>query len=215
MKPFTQNLTINMFGTNVLNLQRALEQLGYGDFIPTGFFGIKTRNAVIEFQKRNNIFPAIGNFGEKTRAVMNIQLGFSKSDILHAVANSLIGVDASPMDRAVDELGCADTVNTIYASAIAPNVEIGGSVSTVQMNAVLRGDMKRFSKVEIPQKGDIIISETEGTRVGHVGIMDDHYVIMSNSSSTGTWQKNYNIDTWKQRYVTRLKLKMEFYRLKN
>lgn len=214
MKPFTKNLSINNFGTDVLNLQRSLEKLGYGDFIPTGFFGTKTRNAVINFQRKNGIYPAIGNFGEKTRAKMNELLGFSKGDILHAVANSLVGVDASPLDRATDEYGCADTVNVIYASAIFPNVEIGGATQTAEMVKYLMYDTRRFIKVEFPQKGDIVMSPTEYPRVGHVGIMDDSYTIMSNSSSSGTWQKNYNVDTWRCRYVNSLKLKMEFYRLK-
>jgi len=214
MKPFTKNLSINSFGTDVLNLQNALEKLGYGNFIPTGFFGTKTRNAVINFQRKNGIFPAIGNFGEKTRAKMNEVLGFAKGEILYETAVRLIGVDASPLDRATDEYGCADTVNVIYASAIFPNVEIGGATQTAEMVKYLRLDTRRFERVEFPKRGDIIISPTEYPRIGHVGIMADEYVIMSNSSSSGTWEKNFNMDTWKARYVNKFRLKMEFYRLK-
>ncbi len=214
MKPFTKNLSLGNVGPTVLDLQRALEQLHYGDFVPTGFFGEKTKNAVINFQKRNNIQPAVGNFGSKTRAKLNSYL-FPRSEILHAVAVSLLGSDASPLDRADDEYGCADTVNMIHLEAFGQ--EIGGLTQTSEMIKYLRTNTDRFvevASIDDCKAGDIIISPTEYPRVGHVGIMFDNKIIMSNSSSTGLWTKNYTVDSWRKRYADTLKLKIQVYRLK-
>ena len=211
MKPFTKNLQKGSIGPDVYDLQVCLEKLGYGDFVPTGVFGTKTQNAVAKFQKHSGLTPAVGYFGQGTRAKMNAHF-FPRKDTLWATAVSLIGVDASPLDRADDEYGCADTVNVIHQ--VAFGFEIGGSTQTKEMVKYLRANTDRFERVYSPQAGDIIISPTEYPKVGHVGIMYDNNIIMSNSSSSGTWEKNYNLDTWRERYVTRFKLKLEFFRLK-
>lgn len=211
MKPFTKNLTIGSVGRDVLQLQRLLENMGFGDFVPTGFYGSATRNAVAKFQKTYNILPSVGHFGSKTRAKLN-SFFFSRRDIFSAIAISMLGVDASPMDRAIDEYGCADSVNMIHLDAFG--FEIGGSTRTAEMILFLRSNTERFQKVTTPEKGDIIISPTESIRTGHVGIMMDSNKVMSNSSSTGLWTQNFTLESWRKRYVETLKLTMEFYRLK-
>lgn len=211
MKPFTKNLQKGSIGKDVLQLQNCLERLGYGDFIPTGVFGLKTQNALAKFQKANKITPSVGYFGNQTRAKINAHF-FPRKEILWAVAVSLLGVDASPADRADDAYGCADTVNEIHKLAFG--FEIGGTVRTAEMINYLRANKDRFEKVAIPEKGDIVISPTEGAKVGHVGIMFDNRTIMSNSSASGTWEKNFTVDSWRDRYVNRLKLQLEFFKLK-
>lgn len=210
MKPLTKNLSIGSAGTQVYALQAALEQLKYEDFIPTGYFGEKTRAAVVKFQKANGISPAVGNVGEQTRAKLNSLL-FHRSVILHAIAVSLLGVDASPADRADDEYGCADTVNMIHKAAFG--FEIGGATQTAEMVKVLRSN-PRFEKVDKPTAGTIIMSATVWPKIGHVGIMMDETKVMSNSSSTGLWTQNYTLESWKKRYIGQLGLKVEFFNLK-
>lgn len=52
----------------VKSLQSFLKQKGYLNTEPTGFFGTLTTKAVIDFQKANNINPAVGYVGAVTRA---------------------------------------------------------------------------------------------------------------------------------------------------
>jgi peptidoglycan hydrolase-like protein with peptidoglycan-binding domain len=199
--PFTRSLTLNSFGLDVIDLQNVLQEWGFGEFVPTGFFGNKTRNAVIAFQRAYNISPATGFFGEITRAKMNEVLGIPKSEILYAIAKSLLHIDASPDDRAPDEVGCADTVNCVFKSAFGH--EIGGTVSTHDLYLALKASPE-FVQTANPVRGDIIISPTgfgDGRmQNGHVGIVSDNNTIMSNSSSTGTFEQNYTILAWRSRY---------------
>lgn len=68
---FSRNLTVNSFGSDVLALQNILVKEGCLDAVPTGFFWWKTLGAVINFQRKNNIFPAFGYIGPKTRTLLN------------------------------------------------------------------------------------------------------------------------------------------------
>lgn len=66
------NLSMGMYGDEVLILQQMLQNFGYfpATQLPTRYFGIITRNAVIGYQRANNI-PATGFVGPLTRALLN------------------------------------------------------------------------------------------------------------------------------------------------
>lgn len=219
MKPITKTISMGTFGPEVMSLQRMLEQLQYGDFVPTGFFGQKTKDAVVKFQKANGIL-ATGNVGDQTKIKLNSYL-FPRQQILLTTAVSLLGVDASPADRADDENGCADSVNMVHFDAFG--FEIGGETQTSEMVKVLRSS-PRFQKTDSPKSGTIIISATEYPVVGHVGIMMDENKVMSNSSSLklsssgvmskGIWSQNYSLQGWINHYQKGLGLKVEFFDLK-
>jgi len=76
---FTKDLTLGSRGPDVKALQQFLNSKGYvvarsGAGSPgneSEYFGPATRAALIKFQKDNNITPAFGYFGPKTRAVVN------------------------------------------------------------------------------------------------------------------------------------------------
>ena len=77
---FTRSLYVGMNGEDVKNLQVYLNNNGFkmgvkGDLGSLGnetkFFGRLTKQALIKFQKSNNISPAIGYFGPLTREVIN------------------------------------------------------------------------------------------------------------------------------------------------
>lgn len=76
---FTRDLETGVTGSDVLALQQYLNAHGYtvatsGAGSPgneTTMFGALTRAAVIKFQKANDITPAVGYFGPKTRAAVN------------------------------------------------------------------------------------------------------------------------------------------------
>lgn len=67
---FTRSLKMGMSGKDVKQLQTLLKKLNYlsSNHIITNYFGPITNNAVIKFQKDNNINPALGFFGPITQA---------------------------------------------------------------------------------------------------------------------------------------------------
>lgn len=120
---------------------------------------------------------------------------------LYLTALESIGKDASPLDEAPDEYGCADSVSKVILKAF-PGV-IKGSVSTAELYKQL-STSKEFVKVSQFKFGDIIISPTGmgtgGLANGHVGICGEDETIMSNTSATGLWTSNYTIISWVARY---------------
>lgn len=134
---------------------------------------------------------------------------------LYLAALQHIGIDASPLDQAPDEYGCADSVSKILLKTF-PNV-IKGSISTNELNKQLSFS-KEFIKVTNYKFGDIIISPTGSAKapgkvtVGHVGIMGEDDIIMSNNSSNGLWDTHHNIKTWIERYRVGGNFPIYFYR---
>jgi peptidoglycan hydrolase-like protein with peptidoglycan-binding domain len=66
-----RDLDVGMSGDDVKALQALLIAQGYP--IPagsTGLFGTQTKSALSQYQKKNNLVPASGYFGERTRAQM-------------------------------------------------------------------------------------------------------------------------------------------------
>ena len=68
---YTRDLTLESTGSDVTALQTYLIQQGYlQSGYATGYFGVLTQSALIKFQQANNITPALGYFGPKTRGVV-------------------------------------------------------------------------------------------------------------------------------------------------
>ena len=125
----------------------------------------------------------------------------NKRLVLFDIARACIGKDMAPIEN---EYGCAEAVNAVFKKAFG--VPIGGELSTWRMIKFLE-DIKRFQRVALPLPGDIIISPTgygDG-RIpnGHVGIVGEDNLIMSNDSASGLWIENYNLYSWKARYQDR------------
>jgi len=123
---------------------------------------------------------------------------------LYLSALQYLGTDASPFDEAPDEYGCADSVSKVILSAF-PN-SIIGSVSTKLLYEEL-SKSKQFVKVLEFQAGDVIISPTGMGKTGkiangHTGIVGENEEILSNSSATGTWENNYTMKSWVDRFRT-------------
>lgn len=77
--PFTRDLTKNMKGDDVFALQEKLQSWGYLDHVPTGFFGGQTEQAIIRFQRDNNLIESAqstgaGIFGKKTRNAFHLKM---------------------------------------------------------------------------------------------------------------------------------------------
>jgi len=121
---------------------------------------------------------------------------------LFYTALSFLGKDASPLDEAPDDLGCADSVSRIILSAFPKCIV--GSISTAQLYKQLVAS-KEFVRVKFFKAGDIIISPTGmGTTGkipnGHTGVVSEDEEVLSNSSATGLWTQNYTIQSWVARY---------------
>ena len=122
---------------------------------------------------------------------------------LYLSALQHIGVDASPLDQAPDEYGCADSFSKVLLKTF-PNV-IKGSLSTTQLFEQLSLS-KDFVRVTAFKFGDVIISPTGYAKkpgkvtVGHVGIVGEDQIIMSNNSSNGLWDTHHTISSWVKRY---------------
>lgn len=134
---------------------------------------------------------------------------------LYETAVSFLGEDASPLDEAPDDYGCADSVSKVILKCF-PNV-IRGSVSTAELYTQLSSS-PHFMKTSQFKFGDIIISPTGSAKkggsvtVGHIGIVGEEEEIMSNSSATGLWTQNYTIPTWVERYRNQGNFPIYFFR---
>lgn len=69
---FMRDLDVGSIGTDVLQLQRRLVRLGLAVFMPTGFYGSQTKQAITEYQLACGISP-IGRCGPLTRSSLNAQ----------------------------------------------------------------------------------------------------------------------------------------------
>ncbi len=123
----------------------------------------------------------------------------TRAQMLYEHALAAIGTDASPVDVASDDLGCAESVSNLISKVISFPIITG----TWTLWDVFRRD-KRFEEVsEYGGRGIIVICATgtgNGKIRGHVGILGENKEIMSSSSETGLWGVFYNIKTWKKRY---------------
>lgn len=118
---------------------------------------------------------------------------------LYEKAKTYLGKDASPRDRAPDEVGCAESVSTIIQDVLPDFPIITGTYTLWKR---LEAD-PRFRRVTVQMPGTIIISPTGTVKAnipGHVGIFANGELIMSNDSFKGTWQENYNLTTWHNRW---------------
>jgi len=202
METFKKDLKVGSMGVDVFALQRALQKFGFGTYVPTGYFGDKTRAGVIAYQKAHNI-PATGYFGRLTRYSMNEFIKATETEKLYLIALEWLNVDASLLDTAPDEFGCADTFSRLVERCYpAPGIRY--SVSTIELYRDV-ATSPYWKRVLAPQKGAMVISPTGYGNGklgnGHVGVCGENNEIISNDSYTGFLQKNYTIETWKARYV--------------
>ncbi len=132
-----------------------------------------------------------------------------RTEKLRKVAIKYIGTDASPQDQAPDYLGCAESVSRILRDTLGTFPIF---LATKDLHPYMLSDL-RFKLVQTPRPGTIIISPTEGSRTGHVGIFNKDNTIMSNTSKTGRWEANYTLPQWKAAFETNKKLSTYYYEL--
>ncbi len=93
----SRNLAIGSVGEDIKVLQAQLKKLGYYDGIPDGQFGESTRNAVIEFQQKNNV-PADGIAGSQTKELIKTKT-LEKSSSTSIPTLEPVSVDAPDEEK--------------------------------------------------------------------------------------------------------------------
>ncbi len=100
-------------------------------------------------------------------------------------------------------LACAWAVNEVVNRALGK--PIGGGLSTDNMFDVLKAHHNQLPAGQFAA-GGIVISPRQGNRLGHVGIVGDiavsvsNTVIYSNRSSLGIFSDFYKVGTWNQTF---------------
>lgn len=127
-----------------------------------------------------------------------------------------IGQDMSPLDKAPDSLGCAESLNGVFKATFGEVIGEGAAlVSTHALYLKMKKD-PRFEGVMVPRPGDIVISPTgfseKGSPTGHCGIWGKHNV-MSNDSNSGLWTANYTHEGWYTVFKKKLGFPVFFFRV--
>lgn len=120
------------------------------------------------------------------------------------LAKTKLGFDASPNDIAPDGFACAESVSTILNEYLEGNFPI--ITGTWTLNEYLK-ESSRFSIVDTPRPGDIIMSPTGmgngKISNGHVGIYGDDNRIYSNNPTNGLFDDRMTLEYWKD-YLVKL-----------
>lgn len=139
--------------------------------------------------------------------------GVSKREILYRYAKSQLGKEKKGIpDTADRSVNCVEALNQIGIECFGKPFCQGAS--TITLDTTLKSN-SRFQKILLQdvKVGDIIVSPTSGKSIGHVGIVNDSFTIMSNSSLTGLWSNHWDFTGWYKRYEKELGLPVNFYRI--
>ncbi len=132
------------------------------------------------------------------------------SGMIFASAVQNVGMNtANAPDTNGGTLACAWAVNEVVRLSQRGR-PIGGETSTADMNAKLKAGAGTPVSEAQATPGSIIISPTEGSQHGHVGILGRDGDIYSNSSRDKQFEKNWIVSNWKK-YYSGKGLKVLFY----
>lgn len=154
-------------------------------------------------QQIKDLWRKVWDLVTQYKAQHNVQTNQQK---LYKVAFDCIGKDASPLDDAPDELGCADSVSRLIQKVL-PDFPL--QVGTIGLLEQLIDD-PRFVEIDLYDYGCVIVSPTgQGNgrlSNGHTGIIGKNIApngtlwIMSNNSNTGTWEVDWTVKSWEKYY---------------
>ncbi len=118
---------------------------------------------------------------------------------LAQTARGWLGKDASPFNKAPQELSCAESVvnvvNSTWSGTLDPKI-----VGTDTLFAALKKS-PRFQGVLEPVAGCIEVSPRTGATYGHCGIYVGPDSIASNDSRDGKFRENYTRATWRKTFI--------------
>lgn len=209
-----RKLQFGMSGEDVKQLQIKLEILGYANFTPSTFFGIKTHMALRAFQKDKGL-RTTGIFDVTEASMMGYVQDVSNSQKLYRMAKAKVGIDVTPKDEVDDDVSCAFSLDTMYKLTFGQYINGKNAIiSTLALkNFLLKSD--KFKRVTVEQAGDIVIyPTTEGIFPnGHCFIVGENNQWYSNTSKNGFWEQNYSKFTADYRYTTLGKFNKYIFRL--
>jgi len=141
--------------------------------------------------------------------------------LIYQVGLESLGVDVSPIDKADDVVGCAESLTMVLRKA---GIKIPVILGTWTLEHFFQKSSK-WKQVYTPRIGDVLVSATGTGRSkndpeyiqGHTGVIGKNGTIMSSVSfgkNSGKWMSTHSIETWKNRYVDKGLMKMNYYRLK-
>lgn len=147
----------------------------------------------------------------KKNTIMPLEIKTPRQQLLE-VALAGRTFDVSPLDEAPDDVGCCDSVCELVGKVFS---DFKKRLGTADLKHAFDLD-KRFRQTDKLEAGNIIISCTgqgNGTIRGHVGILKDGEVIMSNNSRDGLWMENFTVASWVKRYRNMGGMKVYVYEL--
>lgn len=115
-------------------------------------------------------------------------------DKIYNTAVSLLGQQLTLDPSVPFEVRCAEAVSTVLTKCGIQGIPQRGFASTDDLAAWLKTN-RQFTQTVNAEYGGIVISPTQGTNIGHTGIILKKGVA-SNDSSTGKFMENYSIDGW-------------------
>ena len=118
-----------MSGDSVVEIQTKLnEKGGYNLETKTKKFGTNTKNALIDFQKKNNITPAQGIFGPKTWRIL-----FGPSSI-ESMSTKPLDLSNNPLPSNIEEPQLQTNVGTISNTTTSTDNNRSGVISQKKLN---------------------------------------------------------------------------------
>lgn len=129
--------------------------------------------------------------------------------LLQAV-KSWIGKDASPENRAPQELSCAEGVSRILHN-LFPSFPKGIVSSKELDNELARSTL--FRRTSFPKSATVIVSPRTAQMNGHAGFTIEDDKIVSNDSKTGLMAQNYTISSWIKKFKEGRGLELHLYEL--
>lgn len=203
-KPTSTNTSLRTGsrGNDVKKLQSNLKSLGYSVGSIDGIFGKRTKNAVIAFQKDNNL-SANGVADSKTLKTLEKALkseqtvsrgGDQTTDLISkiiATAKSLIDVPYRAAGTTPNGFDCSGFTQYIMAQQ---GIELPRS-SKAQYNIGKSVDRKNL------KIGDLVFFNTSGSGISHVGLYIGNNSFISATSSKGVAIVSLSNSYWNPKYV--------------
>jgi hypothetical protein len=183
--------------TTIESLQRWLKAKGFDPGSIDGTDGPLTFAAWSAYQAATwSAYQAATGASTTIKNLGDCQDALSK---LLARAQADVGVLSTSDDPGTDHgnLGCADAVTRILYDELG--FSLPKTLSTDELyDELVSGEWK---KVDLGTPGAVIVSPSCAAMHGHTGIVGENGVIYSNSSATGRWSQNWDVDKWKNYYA--------------
>ncbi|WP_054636535.1 NlpC/P60 family protein [Thalassobacillus sp. C254] len=200
-------LRAGMSNGEVSQLQETLKEEGHFNHSVTGYFGPITRQAVIDFQREQNI-QVDGIVGPQTFGEMNVS-GNGSSTATSTSSNQTQVAGASTTSNATGIVNTAKSLQGtpyVWGGTSPSGFDCSGFVQYVfnqNGKSIPRTVSEMYNastKVSNPQVGDLVFFETR-TGPSHAGIYIGNNQFVHSGSSTGVTVASLSNSYWSQTYI--------------